>query len=263
MIKNDKNSPLNTNHRPWPVPNSPWLFRMRWTQLLFAHFPVDPKILAPFIPEGLSLQLFDGVAWVAIVPFVMENTAPRGIPAVPGVSKFLELNVRTYVVPSGKINDSMETAKPGVFFFSLDANSKFAVRAARKFFHLPYMDAHMSLSVDDKNNGINYNSHRFHKGQHPCVLDVSYHASSEELLKDKSEFEIWASERYCLYSVDHKGQVWRGEIDHDPWPLQTATVEIRKNTMFDQLPIKPLSDAPICHFSRSIDVRGWYISKVT
>jgi uncharacterized protein YqjF (DUF2071 family) len=110
---------------------------MTWYDLLFAHWPLPPEAIEALIPPKLALDTFDGAAWLAIVPFGMRNVRPRCVPPIPGISSLLELNVRTYVTLGGK---------PGVWFFSLDANSRFAVRGARLSFHLPYFDAAMSLA---------------------------------------------------------------------------------------------------------------------
>src|SRR4029079_1151950 len=101
--------------RGWPVPPRPWLLRMVWEDLLFAHWPCDPAALEPHLPPGLALDTFDGRAWLGVVPFRISGIRARGLPAIPGLRGFLELNLRTYVVAGGK---------PGVWFFSLDAASR-------------------------------------------------------------------------------------------------------------------------------------------
>ena len=106
-----------TSHRPWPMPARPWLMTQTWLDLLFAHWPLDPRALRDKVPEQFVLDLFDGLAWVGVVPFSMSNVGPRGVPSLPGISAFPELNVRTYV----RVAD-----RPGVFFFSLDAGSAVA-----------------------------------------------------------------------------------------------------------------------------------------
>ena len=104
----------DTAHRPWPMPQGPWVMTQSWNDLLFAHWAVPPSLIAAKLPPGLELDLFDGRAWIAVVPFWMSNVTPRGVPPLPGLSTFPELNVRTYVTVGGK--------RPGVFFFSLDAD---------------------------------------------------------------------------------------------------------------------------------------------
>src|SRR4051812_6430821 len=115
-------SDTEIEHRPWPLPTMPWVGFMRWHDLLFAHWRVSAKQLRPWIPSSLQIDTWQGEAWLGIVPFRMSDVGPRLTPAVPGLSAFPEINVRTYVT----IDD-----KPGVWFFSLDATEKLAVRAAR------------------------------------------------------------------------------------------------------------------------------------
>src|SRR6185503_16153262 len=123
-------------HRPWTVPDEPWIMTQTWHDLLFAHWPVDKVRLASLVPAALEVDLYRGEAWVGIVPFHMTNVAPRGIPSLPWVSAFPELNVRTYVRVG---------SKPGVHFFSLDAASPVAVGVARTMFELPYYTATMEV----------------------------------------------------------------------------------------------------------------------
>src|SRR5690348_14257143 len=116
-------------HRPWPVPSGPWIMVQTWNGLLFAHWPVPPQVLRPLVPRELPLDTFQGSCWLGITPFQITGVRARGLPPIPGLSRFPELNVPTYV----GLDD-----KPGVFFFSLDAANLPAVCGARVFYHLPY-----------------------------------------------------------------------------------------------------------------------------
>ena len=108
-----------------------------WTNLLFSHWRVPPETLQTLLPDGLMVETFDGDGWLGMVPFAMEKVRPWWFPAVPGISWFLETNLRTYVtLPDGR---------SGVWFFSLDATKRLAVRVARRFWNLPYFDADLSL----------------------------------------------------------------------------------------------------------------------
>src|SRR4051812_5845616 len=102
----------HTGHRPWPLPSGPWVMKQVWEELLFAHWPVSPEIIRPFIPGGINLDTYNDQAWLGIVPFRMSGVRPRLLPAVPWLSAFPELNVRTYVTVDNK---------PGVLFLSLEA----------------------------------------------------------------------------------------------------------------------------------------------
>ena len=119
--------------------------------------------LRRLIPPGLQLDLYQGQAWIGVVPFRMSGVRPRYFPRLPGLHAFPELNVRTYVVRNGI---------PGVWFFSLDAANPVAVRAARRFFHLPYFDADMRATRTA--DGFDYSSHRTHRGAAPAALETTW-----------------------------------------------------------------------------------------
>ncbi len=242
---------IDNSHRPWPVPNSPWVMRMRWRELLFAHWQVDASLLPPLLPADLELDVFDGRAYVGAVPFLMEDTSPRFTPAVPGLHAFPELNLRTYVKADGK---------PGVWFFSLDAGQKFAVRMARRVFHLPYFDARFEVRLGEQ---VEYRSTRTHWGAADAGFDATYKPAGPVYQTIFGSLEHWMTERYCLYSADASGRVYRGEIEHAPWPLQAAEAEIRVNTLGEWLGI-PLAGPPdFVHYAKSIDVHAWMIERIT
>src|SRR5215217_5680279 len=179
-----------TAHRPWPLPQSPWLMTQSWHNLLFAHWPVDADLLRSRMPPGLLLDLFDGQAWIGVVPFRMTNVAPRFVPAIPFVSEFAELNVRTYVTVSGK---------PGVYFFSLDAESSMAVAAARSLLHLPYFTAEMDVRCEGPR--VDYTSRRTGDGA-AAELVVRYEPTGPAYHAQPGTLDYFLTERYCLYNVD-------------------------------------------------------------
>jgi uncharacterized protein YqjF (DUF2071 family) len=229
-------------HRPWPLPSGPWIMTQTWHDLLFAHWPLPTVAMRPLIPEQLELDTFDGHSWVGVVPFRMSGVRARATPAIPGLSRFPELNVRTYVTHGGK---------PGVYFFSLDAANLPAVWAARRFFHLPYF--HAAMTSQEVEGTIHYDSRRcdaaadFH-GQYRPTTDVR--------LRQKGAIEHWLTERYCLYTT-HRGRVYRGDIHHQPWPLQDAEAEIKTNTIAAASGIFLPATAPLLHFAKRLKVLIW------
>lgn len=240
-----------SGHRLWPVPSSPWVLRMTWRDLLFAHWPVKPEFVRPLLPPSLELDLFDGFAWIGAAPFLMENTTPRLVPPIPGLHAFPELNLRTYAIADGK---------PGVWFFSLDAGQKLVVRTARALFHLPYFDAHFEVGVDD--HQVVYRARRTHRGASAAAFDARYRPIGAVYRSEQGSLDSWLTDRYCLYSADNASQVYRGEIDHEPWPLQVAEADIRVNTLGDWLGL-PLGGAPqTLHFARRVDVHAWLVQPV-
>jgi uncharacterized protein len=218
-----------------------------WHDLLFAHWPVETRVLRAIVPAQLPLDTFDGRCWVGVVPFRMSGIHLRNLPPLPGVSRFPELNLRTYVAHGGK---------PGVYFFSLDAASLSAVWTARAFFRLPYF--HARMAVDSNGDSISYDSRR--RG-----IDAGfrgrYRPASDIQPSERGSLEHWLTERYCLYTV-HASRIFRAEIHHQPWPLQNAEAEIEVNSVAAASGIALPSSSPLLHFARRLEVLIWALQCV-
>jgi len=239
----------NRLNRPWPLPNKPWIMHQTWNDLLFAHWPIATQELQAIVPASLTIDKFEGQAWIGVVPFWMSGVRPRFIPSIPYLSKFPEINLRTYVTLQGK---------PGVYFFSLDADQQIAVEAARLSFHLPYFRAKIQYTVSE-NHIVNYHSTRHDSRANPGQFAATYRPISDVSFSEPGSLEHWLTERYCLYSVDSKETVYRGEIDHGPWPLQLAEADIRMNTLASSFGLQLPSCKPLLHFSKKLNVRAWMI----
>jgi uncharacterized protein len=217
-----------------------------WHDLLFAHWAVPLTALRSQIPAALEIDTFDGAAWLAVVPFRMSGVRIRGTPAVPWLSDFPELNVRTYVKRAGK---------PGVWFFSLDAANAVAVELARRWFHLPYFRATMQIKKRD--NWFEYCSARKHRGAPRAQLSVKYRPIAPPQFPVPGTLEHFLSERYCLYTTNASGRLIRGEIHHAPWPLQLAEADFTENTMTIASGIALPESQPLLHFAARQEVIVW------
>jgi uncharacterized protein YqjF (DUF2071 family) len=230
-------------HRPWPLPEGPWLQGQTWCDLLFAHWRVPAEQLRRVMPDVLPLHLYDdGSAWLGITPFVVRGLRLRGTPPLPWVSQFPELNVRTYVELDGK---------PGIYFFSLDAGRRAAVIAARRMYRLPYF--HARMRADRIGARVDYRSERIDSSGPPAAFRGSYSpcgAGADDHLAR------WLAERYCAYVVDERRRPLRIDIHHPPWPLQPAEGELDAQGMADQIGIQ-LEGEPLLHFSARQDTLIW------
>lgn len=230
-------------HRPWPMPARPWSFTQTWTDLLFAHWPVAASAMRPHIPRAFELDLFDGSAWISVVPFCMSNVSLRSVPALPWLSAFAELNVRTYVHVDNK---------PGVFFFSLDAERLPAVVAARALLNLPYHFAKMQIRREGET--ITYTNRRV--ADSSIALAATYAPDGPACAPAPGSRDHFLTERYCLYAARRNGSPYRLEIHHPPWALQPARAHFEQNTMTSRHGIA-LTGAPVVHFSKRQDVIAW------
>lgn len=248
-----------TAHRPWPLPAGPWGMAQSWHDLLFAHWPIPLAALRPLVPACLELDGYHGEGWIGVVPFRMSGVRPRGLPGVPWLSHFPELNVRTYVRGVA----GQDETRPGVFFFSLDAANPVAVAIARALFHLPYFRADMLCELDGET--VNYASRRTHSGAAVGELAGRYGPTGPPYQAQPGTLEHWLTERYCLYALspfdrspaDGQHKVYRSEIHHLPWPLQPAFADLTHNTIAQSMGV-PISGAPhLLHFARRLDVVVW------
>lgn len=195
-----------TRKRPdgWP------LLRMRWENLLFLHWRWEKEDLQKRLPDGLTVDTHEGQAWLGVVPFFMRKVHPTGMPCLPWVSNFLELNVRTYVRD--------EKGRPGVWFFSLACNQPLAVRAARWSYGLNYVDARMNARM--KNNILEYRSTRG-----GCETRLVYEPARAGDCATPGTLEDFLLERYVLFTRTRSGSLASGEVHHTPYQWRHANVE--------------------------------------
>jgi uncharacterized protein len=192
-----------------PSHPSPVMFQ-RWMHLLFLHWPIPPHLVQMTLPEGLLVDTFDGHAWLGIVPFFMRGVRPAGFISVPGLSNFLELNLRTYV------RDAW--GRPGIWFYSLDANQMLAVCLARAAFALPYEFADMRATVSD--GEIDYRSRRLGS---ECSLHYRYRPTDKLGEARLGSLGFFLIERYRLFAR-RGNKLFTGQVHHSPYQLHKVAV---------------------------------------
>jgi hypothetical protein len=220
-----------------------------WENLLFAHWRVPVDAVRGLVPAGLEIDVFEGSAWLGVTPFRVEALRLRGLPPAPGVFRFLELNVRTYVTREGR---------PGIWFFSLDAAGRLAVEGARRAYRLPYH--HARMRADRRGDWIQYESTRLGRQPRPFVFSGRYRPTGPAAPPAPSSVEHFLVERYCLYTV-HEGRIHRAEIHHPPWPVQPAEAEIGLNTMPPD-EVRVPGEPALLHFAAVQDVVIWPLEKL-
>ena len=225
---------------------------MKWHDLAFLHWAVDPALVAPHLPPGLTLDTFEGKAWIGLVPFRMSEVQPRGVPHWKWLTDFPEMNVRTYA-HDGKVS--------GVWFFSLDATQPLAVWGARQFFHLPYFDASICCQWSD--SWHYYSCQRMENPNAPWKQFAGrYRPLEAPTLSLPGTIEYFLSERYWLFARSPRGKVYRARIHHTPWPLQKAEVEIQTCTYLNPFGIKDPAVPDLVHFARELFVYSWALEGI-
>lgn len=223
---------------------------MNWEDLAFIHWPVSVDELRPHIPEPLEIDTYDGSAYIAITPFYMTGVRPRFAPAIPGMSRFPEINVRTYVKYGGR---------HGIWFFSLDITNPIAVGGARTFFRLPYNLANMTY----ERNGewIDYRTERTADDERAASFSARYKAVSPVYKSNPGDLDHFLTERYSFFTGSNE-RLWRCDITHEQWPLQHGELQLLDNTMFNPLKIHVPDIKPMVHFSRFLEVKAAPIFEV-
>lgn len=243
-----------TAHRPYPLPPGPWIMSQTWRDLLFAHWPVDAEQMRAAMPLALQphLDIYEGQAWLGVIPLRMFEVGLRGVPGIPTAANFAELNVRTYVTVDGK---------PGVYFFSLDAESRLAVMGARVGFGLNYKYAKMKVTTSERGQ-VEYESRRRDRPK-PAEFVGSYAPESAKTFRATlGSIEQFFVERYCLYTSDGP-HIGRANIHHLPWELQRAKATIKTNTMAEANGIVLPEKKPLLHFAKEMDVLVWPLEKAS
>jgi uncharacterized protein len=237
---------LSIRERPEGLP----LMHQTWGKLLFMHWRMDEKLLRPLIPDELEIDTFDGTAWIGITPFTMWDIRgfPPYMPSIPGLSSLNELNVRTYV---------HYDRVPGVWFFSLDCDSKTAVLAARNLFLLPYYEADIELEEDE--NTIDYALDRDDEPE--ASFTASWDVGETIPFTHPGSLEFFLTERYCLYTEDER-RLYRARIYHEPWPLQKATLNSLDSTMIEAMDLPTPKGEPLLHYCEELSVDIWPLKKV-
>ena len=185
----------------------------RWQDLLFLHWRMDPSIIAAKLPQRLTLDTFDGAAWVGLVPFFMRNIRPWWSPTVPGISNFQEINLRTYAVDENGI--------PGVWFLSLDANTRLGVWWGRTWYGLPYSFARTSYTRSQENGEIDYRSHRPGTDKRTASR-FTYRSTGPRRIAEPGTLEFFLLERYVLFSADAGSRIATGRVHHPPYEYSDA-----------------------------------------
>ncbi len=238
---------LAPTHRP----QTSSIMRQRWAELLFLHWEADAAQLQSLLPPGLQLDTYEGKAYVGLVPFTMTGIRPTLLPPFPPLSNFHEINVRTYVHRQGR--------DPGVWFFSLDAANAIAVRLARAWYKLPYHFARMCLDISPERT--HYTSERLWKPPLPADCDIAYTPTGTVTPAEPGTLDHFLCERYLLYA-SARGSLFRGQVYHAPYPLQTATLHTCRENLIAAAGITRPDAPPIVHFAREVRVQIFPLERI-
>jgi uncharacterized protein len=228
----------------WPV------MMQTWDRLLFLHWPVAEEVIRRLVPEPLTIDTFNGSAWVGITPFTIRGLRPVFLPALPLASSSHEINVRTYVHHNGI---------PGLWFFSLDASNPLAVSGARFSFALPYYHARMGLEIEDQT--ITFTSRRIFS-KRPAAFAARWELGEPLPAPLPVTLEFFLIERYLLYTMSGR-RLYHARIFHDPWPLRQAHLLSLSSSMLEAHGLPTPDREPLLHAQAApLRVQAWGLTRV-
>jgi uncharacterized protein len=215
----------------------------RWERLTFLHWPADPAVVQRLLPAGLSVDTFDGAAWIGLVPFFMHVGTGGGRRA-PWASDFCETNVRTYVRD--------RDGRSGIWFFSLDAARLGAVAVARAGYRLPYYWSAMRLA--QRPGQVAYTCHRRWPGPRAVASRVVVSIGAPYRAGELTDRDHFLTARWLLFSVAGARQRY-ARACHQPWPLHHARAALVDDRLIAAAGLPPPLGDPLVHYSPGVDVR--------
>jgi uncharacterized protein YqjF (DUF2071 family) len=211
----------------------------KWRSLAFLHWAVPVEELRRLVPAPFALDLYEGTGLVGVVPFAMREVRPSWWPRML-VLNFLETNLRTYVVCD---------KQPGVYFFSLDADSRLAVWGGRASFGLPYHHARMRMT--ESGGEVVYRTRRGGAGP---SHHVRYRVGESLGPSQPGTLEHFLLERYLLF-VQRGKQVLVGQVHHSPYPARKLHVVEVQDELVAAAGLPAVTVPPLfAHYSPGVDV---------
>lgn len=223
------------NHRSFEYPKRPWKFYQEWNKAFFLHWEVAPELLIPLLPKSVTLDTFNGNAWISLVAFDMNHIGMRSLPRLPHISDFHEINIRTYIKCKGK---------PSVYFLSMEGSKRSSCAILKAISKFPYEYSKMKrtdFSYESQNATAN-NSFK-----------LIYRLKSELVKKD--ETDVWLTERYAVFQ-EHKNKLIEYDVHHVEWTLQPILIKELKldypklNHLINNQPDRT-------HYSEGVKVLTW------
>lgn len=225
----------------------------RWHRLLFSHWEVPAEVFAGRLHPRLTLDTFDGKAFVGVVAFTMQRVKPFSfLPRIPTATTFFEINVRTYV--------HCEGGEPGVVFFSLDASSTLAVLAARTFWRVPYHRA--TISTVDDGGAVKWACDRRWPGPAMSGFKADFEVGEALAPSQPGSLEFFLAERYQFYVWNKAGALWRARVHHAPYPLHAVPRALVTPALVEAAGFPSTGARTADFFSPGVDVEVFSFERV-
>ena len=223
-----------------PNPVTRAVMVQQWRDLAYVHWRYPVEEVQALLPSGVEVDVHDGSAWVGLIPFSMRKIGLPRLPAVPYLGSFPEVNVRTYVRCNGK---------PGVWFFSLDVNRFLPALVARTTYLLPYCwgSARHFRDGDVLKTTV--------RRRWPSTSSTHISILIGDEIEEPSDTAVFLSARWGLYSKGFRGALRYSPVDHEKWPLYSATLLNIDDSLVTSAGLSAPRGEPHVMFSPGVSVR--------
>jgi uncharacterized protein YqjF (DUF2071 family) len=201
--------------------------------------------MRPLVPAALEIDTWQGNAWLSAVAFRLQNVRRRGLPSLGRCSNFLELNLRTYV---RRRDDA------AIYFLSIHAGSRLAVRLARWFTPLPYVFAR--ISYEKRGTAWLFDSHLPADAAKP-LLRAEFEEPNMDDDASKGPLDAWLVERYSAYTTDPCGRLHRLVVSHAPWQIFAVQADVNAKELGTGLGLDLLRPLERCQFCPAMSSLVW------
>ena len=184
--------------------------KAKWENIIMANYEIEPKILIPFLPKGVDLDLYDGKAYIRLVGFMFKNTKLFNIP-IPLLGTFEEINLRFYVTRK----DGNQT-KRGVVFINETIPYKLVAWMANKLYkeHYTVVPTKNDIRSDEKSQKIEF---KWLLNKKWNSIFVEAEIESEKMKKNSLEKFIY--EHYYGYTKIDEQKTEEYQLQHPSWKV--------------------------------------------
>jgi uncharacterized protein YqjF (DUF2071 family) len=191
-------------------PLQPAFLTARWHHLAMLNFEVDPAALAPRVPLGTELDLWQGRCLVSLVGFQFLDTRVRGM-GFPMHRDFPEVNLRFYVR-----READGELRRGVVFVR-EIVPRWAIASiANALYGERYLALPMAFE-DQLLAPPHALAYRWRRGD--AWYGIALRVEGEAQRPDPASEEAFITEHYWGYASQRDGSTLEYRVDHPPWEV--------------------------------------------
>jgi uncharacterized protein len=182
--------------------------KANWGNIIMANYEIDPKILLPFMPKGVELDLFNGKCYVSLVGFMFKNTKLFNIP-IPYFGTFEEINLRFYVV-----RKEGNQLKRGVVFINETIPYPIVAWMANKLYkeHYTVVPTKHKTSIENKIQKVKF-EWLLNKKWNSIYVEAKAESSAMKI----NSLESFIYEHYYGYTKVSDSKTEEYKLQHPSW----------------------------------------------